>query len=181
MVNGEYFLRASTTIEENMDVAAHFEDMKEGFDDILYEHYLMGYDETIVMIDGWYYDETCTQKINFSTLSFEEYLALETVYGKFSMADGYALIVESYERIYDHSEAYQVVFTRGLSEDRNSSIRLYEIGEGNTNIYDRGGYDHMTVNGVECESFTYESGTVYIVVLKEKITDEDRSIFEWFI
>ncbi len=121
----------------------------------------------------WYKDEACTEAINLETLTAAEYYAIDTLYGKATLKDGYAFLIaeETVVAADDLPEAYKIFFNLIFSGSNEKYLYVVEAGE----VYFEGDEDAtIYLNGTPAteESFMAESGQTYNVEYRE-IADKD--------
>lgn len=130
----------------------------------------------------WYTDEALTKKLDLTTMTVDQFDALDKVYGKPTVPEGKAYIMTYGTEKSALSEAYETVFgsfvdteidyrgsnLRNVSTDVTENVQTLQVREG-VKAY---------VNGTEAtgNSFTYTSG-FYKVVYVTEATDADFSIF----
>ena len=153
------------------------------------------YDETYgwidvynVTINGLYKDAALTQPITASTTR-EEILALDCIYADYSIRDGYAIVVESYDSIWELSLDYQIVLadpygllsvdisSKGGRAVNVSDPFVFDVDEDDDNEY------NISVNGaaVTAESINLESSKIYDVKYVRVDTDKDVDMSILFI
>ena len=134
-------------------------------------------------IEGLYLDKEFTQPLDAANMTEDEYFALETIYAKYTLADGYFMHCNDYKEESMLSKPFQIVALGGLfssSENDYSyasvdSIESYADGF----TFDEG-YNGVWVNGVQTTetSFVPESGASYHIVYKMITTDEDITVLD---
>ena len=127
-------------------------------------------------IEGLYLDKELTKPLDPATMTEDEYFALETLYAKYTIADGYFMYVQEDVEENDLSKPYQIVMGDLSSFDEGSysspyieAVASYADG---FMIEEREGAT-VWINGVQTTetSFVPESGKIYRIVLKTSLTD----------
>ena len=134
-------------------------------------------------IEGLYLDKEFTQPLDAANMTEDEYFALETIYAKYTLADGYFMHCNDYKEESMLSKPFQIVALGGLFSGSGNdysyasvdSIESYADGF----TFDEG-YNGVWVNGVQTTetSFVPESGASYHIVYKMITTDEDITVFD---
>jgi len=142
-----------------------------------------GYEEVqLLTIEGFYLDKELTKPLDPTALTEEEYYALETVYAKYTVAEGYFIYSSEYEDVEQYSKPYQIVMGVGFGASYASAmLQIYRVSdyESGYNVYPGEG-ETVLLNGVQLEetSFVPESGKTYLVVYKSVMTDADVTILD---
>ena len=134
------------------------------------------FNDGALTIEGLYLDKELTTPLNPATMTEDEYFALETIYAKYTIAEGYFMYVQEEVEESDLSKPYQIVMGDLSSFDEGSysspyieAVASYADG---FMIEEREGAT-IWINGVQTteSSFTPVSGTIYRIVLKTTLTD----------
>lgn len=129
-------------------------------------------------IEGLYLDKEFTQPLNPETITDEEYFALETVYAKYTLTDGYFIYYETSEFNIDLSKPFLITLGTSTEEYYGylnvDSVENYEEGYSFSNSENQTVY----VNGEQVteEFFMPESGETYVITYKATLTDENFTL-----
>ncbi len=137
----------------------------------------------------WYTDEACTKPLTVEIME-AELNALETIYGKATAEEGFALVIEKNPSEYaaDVTDAYKLVMSILDDGYEYSYIRAAEV-EDTLNFYEEKGVV-IKVNGevVEfeesdegCKTITMEEGKTYIVEHIRIVEKASLNIFNMII
>ena len=144
------------------------------------------YEKPNVVINGLYKDAALTQRIDTSSITVEELVKLGDVYADYKIADGFAIIIDSFDTSYEYSLDYQIV----LFEHFASYYDDYE-GEGAlVNVSEPYYFGRHTdtegvrilVNGGEVKSdrMYFESGKTYEIEYVTVYTDKEFDAIDIF-
>nr|MBR6778320.1 hypothetical protein [Clostridia bacterium] len=137
----------------------------------------------LVKINGLYTDKELQNPINMS-MSDADYFNLDTLYAKYTIADGHYALQTSSESVYNLSEPYQAVLTHlSLFDADDYPAQFYVYPCENQMDCTEGVNEEaeMFVNGAKVtETPVFESGKTYSVVFKYYYTDEDVDLLDLF-
>lgn len=138
----------------------------------------------------WYTDKDCTTAVDWTDKK-ADYLNDKTFYGKMTIEEGKAVVLNEITWKDSRSEAYKIVFgeaggysyisnVQGLTVDTDVANNKHEFE-------DRDGFSDFLViyvNGVAqaetATDFTYEAGKMYIVSYCNEYTDSKMNIFKMY-
>ena len=132
-------------------------------------------------VEGIYYDKEFTQAIDPATITEEQFFALDTIYVKYTLAEGFFMHCTDYKDVEQYSKPYQIVMSQDLysygyyRRPSVESVSDYEEG-----IAYEEGYDIVSVNGVQTteSSFVPVAGGCYNIVYTTVATDADVTILD---
>lgn len=133
----------------------------------------------------WYKDEACTQAIDPATMTVEQFLALDAVYGKVTAKAGYVLYTRwvEYTTAADVTDAYKIVLATRLN-DNDKRVQVCAASDGfwlyngssayyvNGELVDFGGQSSM--------AYPVEEGKTYDVKEVYEVQKEDCNFFDMY-
>lgn len=145
-------------------------------------------DVPAISVNGLYKDAALTQKIDPATITREEILALGEIYADYTIADGFAIVVENYSTAEEYSLDYQIVlydfYGAYRYEDSAKEGRVVRITEPLEFDIDEGGSgtQRILVNGnvLSGNTVTLESGKTYNIEHVHVYTDADFDAIDLF-
>ncbi len=137
----------------------------------------------LVKINGLYTDKDLKNPID-TAMSDGDYFNLDTLYAKYTIADGHYALQTNSESVYNLSEPYKAVLgDLSLCDADDYSAQFYVYPREAQVDCTEGVNEEaeMFVNGVKAtETPVFESGKTYSVVFKYYYTDEDVDLLDLF-
>jgi hypothetical protein len=132
----------------------------------------------------WYTDEACT-KVLTADITENEMAALETLYGKATLKDGYAFVITEKTTVCaeDVSDAYKLVFTTldmlevGVSKSIEAVYGAFNVEERTGGVTVNGETVEFTAEDEGRKSMTATAGETYVVKYTKTYTKADLNIF----
>lgn len=133
----------------------------------------------------WYEDASYTKPFSPEQLSYEQFHDIDCIYGKLTIKDGYAVIINDYCIYDERSKDYKIVFGPILDSDKDKDdfeTRQALNGATYTLSILKNTYT-STVNGKPYDktsnTFSLENGQLYLVEHAKTFTNDDFSIFDF--
>jgi len=145
-----------------------------------FAEYSNGESSKYLTIEGLYLDEAFTVPLDFAAMNEETYLALDTVYVKYTLESDYFMCLKYYEQIEELSRPFFLASIEKLfissyyNEQDNPMIKFYSASQyidGFT--IDIGENEAVLVNGEKRQEFVPASGNLYVILSGFIVTDKN--------